>query len=334
MTDLTPLFVQCIDIVLHDLKNEPTVDFDLKINREKSSTRPKIDDTFFKECKELYEAVVGINVFIDEIRSVYLSTNIEGGENTTLTLSNYDKNQIDQEVNIKIQQIFDKFKVLQSYELERQKKRTKGKKNWFDGMFGEVVKSEIELFHDSIAIYREHILKFLSIAISKMSKNCESLQRKRLERQKQMNLLNFQNFQEDEEINYNEQNFEQLENLDIQQEGEFISNELTQQQIVELETENADFLSFKTDQLKHVAALHSSMVDIINLQAEISFQLEQQDDKISNLMDNQAQVEIDIAEGNKNLSKATKRNKKGANFLVSTCIILGIIVLLLDYISY
>ena len=76
------------------------------------------------------------------------------------------------------------------------------------------------------------------------------------------------------------------------------------------------------------------MVDIINLQEELSFQLEAQSEQVSFMLDTQNQVDLDLRQGNQNLTKATGRNKRGANFIVATCWILGFLLLLLDFITW
>lgn len=89
----------------------------------------------------------------------------------------------------------------------------------------------------------------------------------------------------------------------------------------------------KTNQLKQVEKVQQSIVDIINIQNELSFKLQSQGDQIGNLMDTHAQVETEVKMGNKTLNQATKKNKRGANMLVTLCIVLGLLMLLIDYIS-
>ena len=173
-------------------------------------------------------------------------------------------------------------------------------------------------------------------ALDNANKNFETIQKKRILRDRQLDLLNFQNFDDTDDLNYSE--FDsyhvvkdlQLENPELVQQEEEQNNHLSQQQIQLLETENREFLTMKSKQLKQVEKVQQSIVEIINIQNELSFKLQDQGQQINNLMDNNAQVHIDVQMGNKTLNKATVRNKKGANMLVTMCFVLGVLILFVD----
>lgn len=330
MTDLTPLFRQCVNIVQTELGDSIN-------NDNASSPTMKINDSFSKETRDFYNLLRNLDNFIAELKVPYLSIS----ETSDNTLSIQDKNKIDEEFNYKVQQMYEKLKVLQTYETKRQalsqqpKRQTVSRQltSWLN-MFDEP--SDRELYISTVNTHRTQILRYLNNSLNTVNKNFDSIQRKRFERERQLNLLNFQNFDEDEDVKYDEKlNIYDPEDLfDVVEEEIADGSQLSQTQVQELEKENQEFLNMKTNQLKQVERLHTSMLDIVNLQTELSFQLDQQGDQINNLLDNNDQVAIDVLMGNKTLNKATVRNKKSANMLVTLCLVLGVLVLCVDYISF
>lgn len=345
MTDLMPIFTQCVNIVESELgpqRKQPPKDL-----QEDSHI---IHDTFIKESKELYYTLVVLKLFLAEVRAEYLAISSEGA-NSRNSLSIEDKNKIDEELNYRFQQLYEKLKLLQAYEAKREQVREKnstGAKGWFDSVFGEGP-SEKEAYEKTINYHRTQILFFLNTSIKAVGKEFEILQRKRSQREKQLNLLNFQDLQdyddEDEipavqlrrlsvmEFEHDTAN-DNIPLEDLEDHNQLNFQQLSPEQIQEFETENKEFLMLKTNQLKQVERLHSSMVDIMNLQSEITFQLDTQADKVSNVMDSQGDIQIDLTQGNKNLTKASVKNKRGADMLVSFCIIMGVLILIVDYISW
>lgn len=344
MSDLTPLFKQCVEIVQDKFGDSLKKDYDSKKNRlDSTEDRYIIKDTFIKECIEFHGFLMNLKSFINQIKSPYLSINDEssyGQADDSLSIE--DKNKIDEEFKFKIQQLYEKLKLLQTYEQKRQSAIPKSSTGWIGGLFGSEEQDDNELFQNTVNTHRTQILRSINDLTNHVNKNFESLQRQRYRREKQLDLLNFQNLEDDMDFNYNEpydgihgvNGSEQLETQwDVDNEEDVSEQKLTQEQIQEFNTENQEFLTLKTNQLKQVENLHHSMVDIVNLQAELSYQLEVQSDQIDNLLDNQSQVEIDVKQGNRNLDKATNRNKKGSSIIISTCITLGFLLLFLDYIS-
>ncbi|CUM62533.1 uncharacterized protein PRCAT00000084001 [Priceomyces carsonii] len=338
MADLTQFFNQCVQIIQNDFDESKNETANKNDSRQEKKIAPLvIRDTFMKECNEFYNAAVDLNSFIEAIKAPYLSLDSSIDLQKSLTVLTLEqKNQIDQEFNFKVQQMFEKLKLLQTYETKREtiNSNSNVQKGWFSNVFNDQL-TEQELFEAAIGTYRTNILRFLASTIKNVSKSFDTIQRNRLQREKQINLLNFQNFEDDEDIMGDLLNFDNFDDqMDVPLEEELQAQMLTQEQISELETENKDFLKMKTNQLKQVEKLHTSMVDIINLQTELTFQLEAQGDQVSNLLENQSRIEVDVQEGNRSLNKATKRNKKGANFLITIITLLGFLILFVDYISW
>ncbi|ABN67920.2 endoplasmic reticulum t-SNARE [Scheffersomyces stipitis CBS 6054] len=323
MTDLTPLFRQCVDIVASELGGDAEDEYDRKQTRN-SRSEFIIKDTFIKECYEFYSVVADLQQFVTVIRSPYLAVDDE----TSNSLSIEDKNRIDEEFKYKVQQLYKKLSLLETYEKKREELVPRDSDNssgWLGKILGDDEPSDQQIYLATVAAHRTQILRFLVSALDNANKNFETIQKKRISRDRQLDSLNFQNFDDTDDLNYSE--------FDSYHEEEQ-NNHLSQQQIQLLETENREFLTMKSKQLKQVEKVQQSIVEIINIQNELSFKLQDQGQQINNLMDNNAQVHIDVQMGNKTLNKATVRNKKGANMLVTMCFVLGVLILFVDYISF
>lgn len=326
MSDLTPLFQKCVEIVLKELGGS--------IQPKKAPESPfLISDLFAKECAELYVNLVQLATFVGEIRPLYLQTSDEFSrfDRGSKDLSLEDKNKIDEEFKLKVQQMYEKLKMLQSYERKRNEVvESKQSGNGFMSFF-ESEDSLEKTYGATVASHRTQILKFLSDTTKQVNKAFEQMQKKRYDRERQLNLLHFQNLDDDD---MNEAVFQNPEyQFDVVDDEVSEVLQFTQQQLQELVVENKELLTMKTNQFKQVEKLHNSMVDIVKLQTELTMHLETQSEQIDSLLDNQGQVEVDLKLGNRNLAKATNRNKRGSNLIVTTCFVLGFLILFVDYIS-
>lgn len=332
MTDCTPLFRQCVDIVSRDLL--------LDVVKTVAEKKPYyVADTFMKECNEVYHNLVKLSTFIAEVRPLYLQTN-DGlssfKKDAKNALSLADKNKLDEEFKLKVQKVFEKLKYLQEYE---QKRNTlvdsKTKRRGLLSVFSADDSDPVSVYYSTLFAHRTQILRFLGNTTLTVNSLFERMQRKRYDREKQLNLLHFQNLDDEEDDAFpipNEFNsdFQVALEEDAQSQA---ASQLSQQQIQELLKENEQFLAMKTNQFKQVEKLHHSMVDIVKLQTELTTHLETQAEQIQNLLDNQDQIAIDLRLGNRSLSSATNRNKRGSNLIITTCLVLGCLLLFVDFIS-
>lgn len=306
MSDLTPLFKQCVAIVQRELK----------LPEKESEPQPKyiVTDTFGKECGQLYLLLASISQLVAEIRPLYLRVSDEFQSNQKMTQE--EKGKLDEEFRLKIQQVYEKLKVLQTYESKRSELQGKRRKGLFQGIFGD--EDPQEVYFATLSSHRNQVLRFLNETASSVNKSFEKMQRKRHDRERQIDLLHFQNV--DEEI-------------DTPFDFNFVVEEVPQQQVQELAKENEELLALKKNQYKQVERLHSLMRDIMSIQLELTMHLETQAEQIGNLLSNQDSVAVDLQQGNRSLSKATARNKRGSNIIVTLCVVLGCILLVVDYIA-
>lgn len=330
MSDLLPLFRQCVDIVSKELGTTSA-----------PNVRPPaylVKDTFDKECDSLYDNLVQMAEFVRKIRPTYLQMNDEFSrfdKRPGNGLNVEDKNKIDEDFKLKVQQVYEKLKFLQSYEKKRTQvvePKQKGK-GFISGLFASDEDPE-QAYDITLSSHRTQILRFLSDTAKTVHTAFEKMQLSRHNREKQLNILHFQNLNDDEldAVDAYRQDY-QFEVVEEELQNGVDHEELSQQQIQELKMENNELLTMKTNQFKQVEKLHNSMVDIIKLQTELTLHLETQAEQIDNLLENQDQIDLDLRMGNRNLSKATHRNKRGSNLIVTTCFILGFLILLVDYVS-
>ncbi|KAG7664056.1 UFE1 [[Candida] subhashii] len=342
--------LQCVNIVQSGLGDDPSLDYDKSQTRKQGdddSVPYIIKDTFIKETLDFYKMLTSMHQFIKEIKSPYLAINDDSNA-VVGSLSIQDKNKIDEEFNVKIQQMYKKLTHLETYESKRQELTnsisggSSGGGHSHGGWLGSILgaddePSDQEIYYTTMTIHRKQILRFLMETLNHVNKEFDALQHKRLTREKQLNLLNFQNFLEDEDLNDEFADIDQYSSTQLAavQDGEHIEQEpISQQQLQELELENSEFLTMKTNQFQQVEKVQKSILDIINIQNELSFKLTSQGETIGNLMETHSQVEIEVEMGNKTLQKATKKNKRGANLLVILCVTLGFFILLVDFISF
>lgn len=319
MTDLTPVFNQCVNIVQSEIKPQ-------KHPQPKEQPLYLIKDSFNKECIEFYQILSNLSHFITEIKAEYLAVS----DNASNSVS---KDKIDEQFNTRVQQCFKKIGALETYETKRKQMiKATLQKRWFfqDG-------NEQDLYFETEASHRHQVLRFLMESLVNLSKTYEKMQRKRIQREKQLNSLNFQNINDDLEKDLdNSKMFTSLDRIqqDIEKEEETPQFEMSQEQIQELESENKELLNLKTAQLNQVDNIQQSILDIVNIQNELSFKLQEQGDQIDNLMDTHSQVELEVKEGNRTLNKATRKNKRGTNYLVTICILLGCLLVIVDFLKF
>ncbi|RLV92887.1 hypothetical protein JA1_002885 [Spathaspora sp. JA1] len=288
-------------------------------------------DTIEVESQELYIMLIQLNKFIKDVKSAYLAVSDEYSNPSTLSID--DKNEIDQDFNYKIQQMYKKLNYLETYESKRQEVsnvQDNPSRGWFTSVFAD---DEVLLYHETITIHRKQVLRFLMETLNYVNKTFDSIQQKRLTRERQLNLLNFQNIQEDE-IDIDD--IPPQDDLDIiNNNGNYFDEEqVSPNQLQELEYENQEFLNLKINQVKQVEKVQQSILDIINIQNDLSFKLQDQGNQIGNLMDTHSEIEMEVSLGNKTLNKSKKSNKKAANMLITMAIVFGCFILFVDYISF
>lgn len=332
MTDLTALFQKYVHIIKeHDEDtNLPT---NIKANYNELE-RYTLKDTFIKECHDLLRLLIELRKVLRCIESQYMSE-------TDMTEA--EKDDFDTELRLQFHQYVQKFRHLEKYEKQRQQiisdKMLSAQAhvvNFFQGTNSE----KLSIFYHASNEFRSGVLQSLSMWLNIVSTQFTSMQQERLASQRKFEGLDFNSgFQSPQELNemVSVSSVSQSRAIESTQDEvkhyEETISKLTQEQLQLLETEHEELLNQKNEQLKKVEKINKTIMDIVTIQNEISTNLQAQSQNINNILDHQDDIGINIKEGNKQLSKAKKAAGRTAKMTTYIAVILGIIILFLDYIG-
>lgn len=365
MTDLTPVFKEFVEVFDENSNRNNITSRKAKDSNVSQIEGIELKDSFIKECYSLLCFMGQLKKVLDSIKGEYSAEN-------DVNMSEDDKDEFDTEFRLQFQQYVQKFKTLEKYETERQDLITKRIINPSQGMMSKLTmhnsnKDVVVEFHKTNNKFRTGILQSLNIAIGSVSSEFADMQQERLTQQRKFDLfdlntgldLNDTPLQSNDDMarttGSDAQNFNRMgtpsddaieEPLsitvshgpveDVHQEVkqyEETMSKLTQEQIQLLETEHEELLNEKNEQLKAVEKINKTILDIVSIQSELSTHLQAQSQNINTMLDNQEEVDINIRKGNKQLKKAKDSASRTANLTKYLAVIIGILILLLDYIS-
>ncbi|SCU77595.1 LADA_0A01244g1_1 [Lachancea dasiensis] len=328
MSNLTPLFHKYVNVFLEDPEVERLAD-----SQEFRSPGKKyiIEDTFIKECLELKRHALELQKVIESIKVSYTSE---------VELTDREKDDFDTEVRLLVQQYFDKLKFLEQYEQKRQS--VVATKYLIDAQEGDLLSifrhkdENLSSFHVTNIQHRSGVLQSLGLILSSIFSEISLMQQQRLTRQREL-----------ESIDFNAQLYVPMATVvgsvhqapaietteeEVHQYQETLGK-LSQEQLQMLETEHNELLNLKTQELQKVENLGKTMVQIASLQNEITTHLQAQTQSIFGLMDNHDNVELNIQQGNRQLTKAQRRGGKSARLIVYLSVLFGMLILVLDFIN-
>lgn len=359
MTDLTPKFRQYIAILDAGSKSSDSI----AKNAQGTSNKLKefeLKDSFIKECYNLLN-------FIKELLKILASVEVEYSNENDLNMSEMEKDDFDTEFRLQFQQYIQKFKNLEKYERERQKliesQIINSKSNILDKFTrNDDNRNVLVEFHTTNNKFRTGILQSLNLAISSVSSRFTTMQQNRLAIQKKFELFDLNaeirpstpmsqsveplklNIDDRQSPSPSSEHIEEPLSItvshapvetvqqEVKQYEETISK-LTQEQIQLLQIEHEELLNEKNAQLKTVEKINKTILDIVSIQSELSTHLQSQSQNINTMLDNQDSIEINIQKGNQQLKKAKKTASRTAKMTKYLAIIIGILILFLDYIS-
>ncbi|CCC66895.1 hypothetical protein NCAS_0A03370 [Naumovozyma castellii] len=351
MANLTPLFRQCVTIIQteHPSFKEPS---------QKTASQFRLNDTFIKECHQLLKCLLEMKKLATSIESQYLNDD-------DLEMTEAEKDDFDTEYRLQFQKYIQKFQLLESYEIDRQKlvnenllkKQSNVLLNLFHSSSDKdnvkrLDKKTLQSLHQTNNNFRLGVLQSLSLLIGIVSSKFTSMQEERLSLQRKFDALNL-NFP----LNHDQStsassplpsmtnipssaiSMTVSESGPVETTHEEVKNYeetmsiLTQQQIQLLESEHEELLNDKNEQLKKIEMINKSILDIVSIQTELSSHLQIQSQNINTVLDNQDDIELNIKAGNKQLQRAQRSAGKTARLTTYLAIIFGILILFLDYIS-
>ncbi|CCH58713.1 hypothetical protein TBLA_0A09260 [Henningerozyma blattae CBS 6284] len=335
MSDITNVFRKYVSIIEENRRTPTLTPDDIKsASQTQTLIHESLNDSFMFECKELFKTIIDLRKILISIEPRYLDDS---------DLTEEEKDDMDTEIRLQFQQYMQKFRMLEKYETERQSlidKQVEASKNKLSNILLSSSKgNKKKLNNDTHNEFRLGVLQSLNLWIGLVSSQFSSMQEERLAFQKKFEATDFSvnssspvDLHPEVSISLSKPLNEDDPHEEIKHFEETISR-LTQEQVQLLETEHEELINHKNDQLKKVENINKTITDIVSIQHELATHLQTQSQNINKILDNQDDVEINIREGNKQLAKARKSASRTAKMTTYIAIILGILILFLDYIG-
>ncbi|EJS41690.1 ufe1p [Saccharomyces arboricola H-6] len=346
MPDLTPIFQKYVTVIDETKKAQSGKDDHAKEEKqediENSDERNEIvNDSFIKECAKLLKFIIELNKVIKQVEKNYLDD---------LNMSDVEKDEFDMECRLQIQQYFKKFEFLENYETERHSlllQKFQSKPHRWSKLLPNKNNNGKHVIHpqeieQGVYEFRLGILRCLNLWIKYISSRFTAIQQERLILENKMNFNstpvpptpnNVEDFPADTiDISVSQSAPVETVQDEVKHYEETISK-LTQEQLQVLETEHSELLNQKNEQLKKVETINKTILDIVNIQNELSNHLTVQSQNINLMLNNQDDIEINIKKGNKELRKAKRAAGRTAKMTTYAAIILGIFILFVDYVG-
>lgn len=329
MGNLTPLFLEYVTIIEGEGQQEARTGDDEKWDLKQF----EIKDSYMKECHQLLRLLWELRKVLKTVEPQYMGDK---------DMTEEDKDDFDTEFRLQLNQYVQKYKVLEKYETERQ--RLVAENVLSPGAHGfhlfkkDMNDSKISLYHLTNNEFRSGVLRSLSMVLNLVSSLFSSMQQERLATQRKFETLDLNSTPDDEfgEI-VGISSISQSSPVETAQEElkiyEDTISKLTQEQLQVLETEHEELLTQKNEQLKKIETINKTILDIVSLQSDISANLQSQSQNINSILDSQDDIDINIREGNKQLTKAKRSAGRTAKMTTIMAIVLGVLILFLDYVG-
>lgn len=356
MSDLTVMFKMCC-ISYRDENTGVAL----------SNPKPKrhiLYDTFQDECTTLKRHLAELEKLIIDVKPLYLSDDKN-------LMSNSEVKQLDNDVKMQLKEFTNKYSFLNQYEIKRYNTLLEHKSSFKINNLINKAKNKVfnvseennfknGTFEEQVFLshYRQGCLAFLKLKIVEISDTFGDLQKEKMRKEQKLNNLDFNKIHQD----INTQNAlhsmstssmledTAVENIDSVtystgydhgsaarehevMEYQEVLQKLTQEQVQELEVENSNILHEKDSQLNELNQLSTRLFEISSLTSELNMQLSQQSQNINLILDNQDSINIELKQANRQLNSKSGRMNISAVMISYMAIIMGIIILFLDYIN-
>ncbi|QLQ81988.1 hypothetical protein HG537_0G02420 [Torulaspora globosa] len=328
MTNLTSLFREYVKIIEENDDRQIIVPED-KVWHVKQY---EIRDSFMRECCQLLQLLLELRKVLKMAEPEYMGDK---------DMTEEEKDDFDTEFRLQLHQYVQKFKLLEKYEQERQK--LVSEKVLVPNYHGfHLFKSggeddNMALYHASNNEFRSGVLRSLSMLLNVISSLFSTMQQERLATQRKFEAFDLNSTPDELNEVVSISSVSQSKAVESAQEElkayEDTLSKLTQEQVQMLETEHEGLLAQKDEELKKIEMINKTILDIMSLQSDISSNLQAQSQNINSILDSQDDIDINIKEGNKQLTKAKRSASRAARMTVIVAIILGILILFLDYVG-
>ncbi|XBW36615.1 hypothetical protein QEN19_002187 [Hanseniaspora menglaensis] len=355
MSDLTSSF--------KDLCSDFSRNIGAQKQQQTKNKRSILNDTFQDESEELKRHLAELKTLIIDIKPLYLA-------NDKNLMSPIEIKQLDDDIKIQLKDFTNKFNFLQHYEVKRYNTLLEQKSNFKlnsfinkakEKVFNEKSKDSANGTYDeqvNLSSYRQGCLSFLSLKIVEISELFADLQKDKFLTDKKLNDLDFNAIHDQINTNRNAKVNNDLfslenaafDNVDkitystgYSRNNEDRENEakeyqetiqkLTQEQVQELQVENDNILQEKDYQLDELNQISTKLFEISSLTSELNLQLSQQSQNINLILDNQDTINLELKQANRQLNSKSGKMNFSAVIVSYMAVILGIIIIFLDYIN-
>lgn len=298
MRNLTSSFMELVD---QSEKSRSTP-------QQTTSVHFRIDDTFIPEAVDLYKHVVGLRRFLVGVKSEYLLLDVYSKGKG---MSEDERDEVDAHARMELRKESQRLTHLKNYENKRAHS-----KQYFT--FNKSQSSALNQFRDGV-------LSSLNFELEETTRLLLKMQETRLSRKKDIEIDDFDSRALN--VDFSEDRY-QMD--DYQPELQ----ELSQEQVQILETENGEILDAKLEELAKVEQIQSSVIEVAQLHAQLSSHLSMQSESIRSLVNEQDMIELNVDEANKQLKKATGRGNYATKMIMLMALVMGLVILLYDQVHW
>lgn len=255
-----------------------------------------------------------------------------GHNNLNQPLTDKQRDDIDYETKMIIQQTMMRIRSLEDLERERLNKQSKN----LGGISSFFVDIKQEEMKKTTALHRAGVLWFLNDKLKQVSDRHSAQQEIRLSRQVEKSKSMLHNVDENNTLS-SLREFKPKKPLTAnhytEQELPEVLKHLTPQQITQLEAENNELLDELELSLNKAKAAEKSLYEISQIQSQLATHLSTQNEMIESLLDDAFQVHDDVNRGNQQLESAQTRNRRTSKIIISLSIFFAFILLFFDAIT-
>ncbi|VEU22788.1 DEKNAAC103882 [Brettanomyces naardenensis] len=355
--DQTSFFRQCVRIYEEEfLRRDPSLKEKVGRGKQGGHHHSKLaaivdfspTNAFVKDSVEVNSTINELNLFIKDIQKEYQLWNSK-------RMPDKAKDEIDYTFKLQLGMLHKRVAGLQEYaELLNKRSQEAGgislghiSRNLATmGEYGQYIQIE----SDTVCEMRLNVVKALGIRLTKVSDSFVALSSKRLARKKEHDRSYLET-----NVDYRgatpgsvststvpfsiEMDKSSTSSFGVPIQGgvsetyQDLNGTLEPQQLQQLSKENEDLqLRLKDENLESVTKVEGSVVEVSSMINEIALQLNLQNDSLNTLSGFQDDIMSNVTMGNKQLVKANDRAKDSGRNLSYLIIILGVLLLLVDYI--
>ena len=282
------------------------------------------------------ESINELALYLERIRASYLSLGKRvanhGPNSANQQLTDKQRDDIDYETKMIIQQTLMRIRSLEDLERERLNKEAKNA----GGISSFFVDMKQEEMKKTTTLHRAGMLWFLNDKLKRVSDRHSAQQEIRLSRQVEKTKSMLHNVGEETPLS-SLRDFKPKrhspENHYTENELPEVLRDLTPQQITQLETENNELLNELELSLNKAKAAEKSLYEISQIQSQLATHLSTQNEMIESLLDDAFQVHDDVSRGNQQLESAKTRNRRTSKIIISLSIFFAFILLFFDAIT-